>query len=238
MSTKKVTKKATKTTNKEVKKIDNKKKTEVKAVKPSKLVYKEEEQVKGKQEVTPKKNTEGLKNFALVFMACVIFLGGTFIISDRLNNESYSSGAKTTTTDNSDEESSTTSNPLLEDGEVITDEEKADLVEINWDQYMDMYKGTEKTVVFLGSDTCGWCTYQKPILQKVMKKYGIVVPYYDVSTMTDDQYNELVEQNSALKGFGTPTFITVSNSKITTVESGARGTTELIELLTQEGIIK
>ena len=190
-----------------------------------------------------KGNKDAIKNIIIIVLSIVVFIGLMFILSEQANNKNYSKGNTSTegstnedttnTDDNSEEE-----NPLLADGEVIKEEEMKSLNKIDWDKYMDYFEGKTKTVIFLGSDTCGWCVYQKPILQHVMYKYNIDVPYYDVSTMTNDQYNEIVKQNSELKGFGTPTFIFVSKGKITKVAPGAKSTADLVKLLTDESIIK
>ncbi|MDD3241960.1 MAG: thioredoxin family protein [Bacilli bacterium] len=199
-----------------------------------------EEPKKEEKKPSKTKNIDNIKNIAIIVLSIVVFVGLMFILSEQANNKSYGKGNTNTedTTNNSSDDSSEDKNPLLADGEVIKEEEMKALTKIDWDKYMDYFEGKTKTIIFLGSDTCGWCVYQKPILQHVMFKYNIDVPYYDVSTMTNDQYTEIVKQNSELKGFGTPTFIFVSKGKITKVSPGAKSTADLVKLLKEESIIK
>lgn len=179
-----------------------------------------------------KKNIESLKTGAIIFLSIVVVIGIIYIVSDKVGNHEYS---KTQSQGQSQGESS---NPLLEDGEEIPDDEQAELTSMDVDGLKKAISNKSKAFVFLGSEYCGWCNYQKPILRYLVYKYNVQINYLNVGELTEDEYNTLASLHESLESFGTPTFLVVENGKITVVDSGARGTKAMVALLTDNGFIK
>lgn len=192
--------------------------------------------IEKKENIEKSNKTDNIKNIALIVMAIIIVIGGLFFVSEVVSKDKTTTEKKDNTVV---DESSLKDNPLLEDGQVLDTNKMKNIHTITWDEYMDLYNGDKKTVIFIGSATCSWCSYQKPILQDVLYMYPeIDVPYLDLTTVTDDNYSTLLDQTEKPNGIGTPSFVTVSNKKVSSFESGARGRSDLVELLESNGIIK
>lgn len=130
-------------------------------------------------------------------------------------------------------------NPLLEDGQVLNEEEIAEIPEITYEEFKKLLKKKTTTVVMLGYDECYWCQEQKPILGNVMFEKKIEnVKYLNINKLEEKQYDELVGLHKDLESLGTPTFISIKSKKVKKVSPNAKTKTQLIEMFTDMGIIK
>lgn len=175
-----------------------------------------------------KKNIEDLKTGAIIVLGIIVILGIIYMISNNTGNNNY----KYSTTSSSE---STSSNPLLEDGEEISEEEQSDFYTITYSELEKALANNERKFIFIGSESCSWCTYQKPILRYLVYKYNAQIYYLNLSEISSEDYNSLTKLHDDLASFGTPTYIIIENGKVTTVDSGARGTQEMLSLLTTNG---
>lgn len=178
-----------------------------------------------------KKDIESLKTGAIIFLSIVVVIGIIYIVSDKVGNHEYSKGQQ-------QQQQQEKENPLLEDGEEIKESEQADLTDMDIAGLKKAVSNKDKKFVFLGSEYCGWCNYQKPILKYLVYKYDVEINYLNVGEMNEDGQAYLASLHDDLASFGTPTFIVVENGKVTYVDSGARGTKPMISLLTEQGFIK
>ncbi len=183
-----------------------------------------------------KVNQDKAKNIAIVVLGVIVFLFAGYFVSentgDRSNDKTPVDAASGGTTDE------TASNPLLESGEVLPEGETREIPSITYSEMKEAMENNEKRIIFLGSATCGWCNYQRPILEYVLYQYPDVNVYYlDVNALTNDEYSDLTSLHESLAGFGTPTFIVFENGEVTSVDQGARGISGLISLLTEYGFI-
>lgn len=178
-----------------------------------------------------KESIEQLKTGIIIFLSLVVIVGLVYVISDKVSNHEYN---KTTSQPGQVENE----NPLLEPGEEISDDEKAPLASMDVQGLKKAISNKQHKFVFLGSEYCGWCNYQKPILQYLVYKYDVEINYLNVGEMTEDEYNTLASLHEDLASFGTPTFLVVDGGKITVVDSGARGTKAMETLLKDNGFIK
>ena len=182
-----------------------------------------------------KVNQDKAKNIALVVLGVIVFLFAGQFVSENMGDRSND---KAPVANTNTESSSTSSKPLLEDGEVLPEDETREIPSITYSEMMEAMENNEKRIIFLGSATCGWCNYQRPILEYVLYQYPDVNVYYlDVNSLSNDEYNELTSLHDSLAGFGTPTFIVFENGEVTSVDEGARGTSGIISMLTQYGFI-
>lgn len=182
-----------------------------------------------------KVNQDKAKNIALVVLGVIVFLFAGYFVSENTGDRSNDKAPVDTTSGGA---SDTSSNPLLEDGEVLPEEETREIPSITYSEMMEAMENNEKRIIFLGSSTCGWCNYQRPILEYVLYQYPDVNVYYlDVNVLTNDEYSELSSLHESLSGFGTPTFIVFENGEVTSVDEGARGTSGIISMLTGYGFI-
>ena len=183
-----------------------------------------------------KKEIEKLKTGIIIVFGIIIVIGLIFILSNNTGNTTYQ-GGEGSNNNTSTDSSSTDENPLLEEGEVITDSDMGELTEIGYSELETFIKKKEKQMVFLGSEYCGWCIYQKPILRKIVKDYNIEINYLNLGNISSDDSQKLANLHSDLAEFGTPCFIVVENGKVTVVDQGARGTSGMVSFLKTNGFI-
>ena len=54
----------------------------------------------------------------------------------------------------------------------VQDSEKGEFVQIDINQYMEKYNGSEKQIVLIARPTCGYCQIAEPIIQSLIYKYN------------------------------------------------------------------
>ncbi|MDE5587121.1 MAG: hypothetical protein K2I72_01965, partial [Bacilli bacterium] len=106
-----------------------------------------------------KDQKEKLKTGAIVVLGIVVFLGIIYFVSEHTGDRSKDKAAVNT-------------NPLLEQGEVLKEEEQKDLVATSMTDLRGLLENQETRLVMLGTETCYWCIQQKPILKSVAYKYN------------------------------------------------------------------
>lgn len=182
---------------------------------------------------------EKIKTGIIIVLGIIIVVGLIYIISDKTGNNvyNYNYNGNSDSNGNNQNQGENTTNPLLEDGEEIADDEQGELTSINYKELKSALNKGEKKFVFLGSEYCGWCLYQKPILKYIVYKYDVQINYLNVAEMTQDEADDMATLHDSLASFGTPTFIVIENKKVTVVDSGARGTKQMIQLLDENGFI-
>lgn len=182
-----------------------------------------------------KVNQDKAKNIALVVLGVIVFLFAGYFVSENTGDRSND---KAPVANTNMETSGSSTNPLLAEGEVLPEEEAREIPSITYSEMKEAMENNEKRIIFLGSATCGWCNYQRPILEYVLYQYPDVNVYYlDVNTLTNDEYSDLSSLHDSLAGFGTPTFVVFENGEVTSVDEGARGTSGIISMLTGYGFI-
>lgn len=180
-----------------------------------------------------KKQIENLKTGVIIVFGIIIVIGIIFIISNNTGNNSYSCICD----NDSQAESSDDVNPLLEEGEEIKEEDMGELTDISYTDLETMIKNHDKKIVMLGTEYCGWCLYQKPVLRKIVKDYDVEINYLNLGNLSSEESSKLSNLHEDLASFGTPTFIVLEEGEVTVVDSGARGTSAMIEFLKTNGFM-
>ena len=87
---------------------------------------------------------------------------------------------------------------------------------IDADKFIDLYKGEDKSLIYLGRSTCGYCIKFLPYLQKAQKEYGYKTYYLDITTVNDKNTEKIQELDEFLKdNYGyTPMVLVVKDGKI------------------------
>lgn len=188
-----------------------------------------------------KKQIENLKTGVIIVFGIIIVIGLIFIVSNNTGNNTYTSssnnGNNSNNSSSSQSGSSDEENPLLEEGEEITEEDMAELTDISYTDLESMIKNHDKKIVMLGTEQCGWCLYQKPVLRKIVKDYDVEINYLNLGNLSSEESSKLSDLHEDLASFGTPTFIVVEDGEVTVVDSGARGTSAMVEFLKTNGFI-
>jgi predicted bacteriocin transport accessory protein len=102
------------------------------------------------------------------------------------------------------------------------------LIELTYDQYVDMMESGERFAFIVESATCSHCQNFMPIVKKFVNKNEVYVYYIDLTTLSEDDYALLLESNSFFidnaDDWGTPTTIILEGS--TAINSLVGETTE------------
>jgi len=90
------------------------------------------------------------------------------------------------------------------------------LHEMTYDQYETMVNNGDTFIVVIESANCGYCTMYMPILEDVAKEKNIPLYYIDISTLDNDDLNELSTKNDYLKKnkWGTPTTLFMLGDRV------------------------
>ena len=184
-----------------------------------------------------KKQIEKLKTGVIIVFGIVIVIGLIFIVSNNTGDNKYQGDSSSSSSSSTNQSSSEGENPLLEEGEVINDSDMGELTDISYSDLETMISKKERQIVFLGSEYCGWCVYQKPILRKIVKDYNVQINYLNLGNVSEEDANKLYGLHDDLASFGTPCFIVLENGKVTVVDQGARGTNAMVEFLKTNGFI-
>lgn len=169
------------------------------------------------------------KRVLLILLGIVVFIVACFVLSEVAVD--HSNDKKLVYQD--------PSNPLLAEGQVLDEEKMKDYETIGFDTFLSYLKEKKTALVFVGSEGCGWCTYQKPLLKAVAYDYDLDVKYLDISTLTSEQRDQFNELHDDLKeDYGTPMFFAVRDGKVDQISHGANSTEQLIETFKDQGFIE
>lgn len=175
-----------------------------------------------------KKNDETLKTIGVILGIILAFVLLFFVSENTGNRELDKKPTQQEET-----------NPLLEEGQVLNEEEIAEIPEITYKEFKSLLKKKTTTVVMLGYDECYWCQEQEPILGNVIYEKKIdSVKYLNINKLEKDEYDELIALHEDLEDLGTPTFISIKSKKVKKVSPNAKTKTQLIEMFTEMGILK
>ena len=97
-----------------------------------------------------------------------------------------------------------------------TEYDVSKFTEINYEEFIDKYNGSEQSLIYIGRSTCIHCINFVPVLNEAQNKYGYITYYLDISKITEDEYNDIKNLESFLdENFGlTPMVIVVKDNKI------------------------
>ena len=97
--------------------------------------------------------------------------------------------------------------------------------EITVDDLVNLYNGEEKSLIYIGRPTCGYCVAFLPSLQQAQKDFGYQTYYYDIDKVTDEAYATITGLNDFMaNNFGyTPMVIVVQNGQILSADGSGEG---------------
>ena len=90
---------------------------------------------------------------------------------------------------------------------------------VDMDGLLKLFDSKETQVVYLGRETCGYCVKFLPTLQQAQSDYGYTTNYLDITTVSEDDVNKLLEKDND-EGFlkenygATPMVILVRDGKM------------------------
>lgn len=111
---------------------------------------------------------------------------------------------------------------------------------INVEEFKNLVNSDNKSVVVLGQTGCIYCTYAKPILNKIAKEKNITINYLEVDLIfNENDYKEFTEilGDLGIESFGTPRIMVVQNKKELDTIKGYTSEENYINLFKKYGFI-
>lgn len=112
-------------------------------------------------------------------------------------------------------------------------------ITISLDEYKEVIKKKGYHFMFIGSEQCGYCTQFKDSIKESLKDNNYKVYYIDISTLTKDEYNELVKTDEYMSQneWGTPLNLLYKDGKRIDELNGYVSADELVEFLKENKVI-
>lgn len=111
---------------------------------------------------------------------------------------------------------------------------------VSLSEYKDLIKAEGYHFMFIGRETCGYCTQFKESIKEAMKDYDFMVYYIDTDTFeSEDDFNSLVATDSYMSEneWGTPLNLLYKDGKRVNVLNGYVDATELVEFLKENKVV-
>ena len=110
---------------------------------------------------------------------------------------------------------------------------------VSLDEYKDIIKEKGYHFMFIGSEQCGYCTQFKGSVEESLKNNDYKVYYIDISTLSEDEYNELVKTDEYMSQneWGTPLNLLYKDGKRIAELNGYVSADELVEFLKENKVI-
>jgi len=120
----------------------------------------------------------------------------------------------------------------------IKEEEKKELLEIKVDEYLELYKESDKQIVLIARPTCSYCQIAEPIIQNIAYENNLDIKYLNTDNFSENDGKNLIESNEYFtEGFGTPTLLVVGEEKIIDVVDGLTDKAHYEEFFEKNGFI-
>ena len=112
-------------------------------------------------------------------------------------------------------------------------------ITVSLDEYKEIIKEKGYHFMFIGSEQCGYCTQFKDSIKESLKDYDYNVYYIDISTLSESEYNELVETDKYMSEneWGTPLNLLYKDGKRVAELNGYVSSDELIKFLEENKVI-
>lgn len=184
-----------------------------------------------------KKIVTGIVVAVGVILVCALCYFASSAVSAKAgDNYSESDNSNSSTTSGSS--ASDMTSRAQEESANVPDDEQKDFNDIDIDEYLDLYDGSEDSIVLFSRPTCGYCQIAEPILHHIAYQYKLTINHVNTDEMSSDDETKLVESDEYFSdGFGTPLLVVVSNGEIVDMVSGLVDTENYVKFFTKHGFI-
>lgn len=202
-----------------------------------KIVKKEEAKTVTKKNKKDSKTVEisvdTIKNVAIIALVLIVIFGFSFMASN--NSKDYAEQPSSSESSNGND----TTAAIEAESKAISDDEQADIEEIDVDRYLKLMDEDEESVIYIARPTCHYCQLQGPIMKNIVYQYPDARIYYlNTDEFKDEDQNKFVNSDDMFsESFGTPTTIVVKGGKIVDSIAGATTGDKLLEMFRNNGII-
>jgi thiol-disulfide isomerase/thioredoxin len=99
-------------------------------------------------------------------------------------------------------------------------------------EFYSAFNGSEKKIVMIGRDNCGWCQLFKPNLEAMAESYNFAFIYVNTNELTSSVLKRLLKDiNVNYDEFGTPLTVVVKEGSVIDSLNGYTDEKELLEFL-------
>ncbi len=100
--------------------------------------------------------------------------------------------------------------------------EDAGFKEVTLDEYLDLIKKDEKSIILVARPTCSYCEAFAPILSEAKDDLGLTINYIDTDKFSSDDWTTFNESLDYLSEneWGTPLTLIVQNGKVVDANNG------------------
>ena len=121
----------------------------------------------------------------------------------------------------------------------IPSNERVKLKSINIDEYLKIYHDDEKSLVFVGSSSCPYCSIARPIIENFAYKYRLTIYYLNTAKFEDDDESKFIKSDDYFEeGFGVPMLLYVGNKKIIDIADGLFDTEHYLEFFKENDLVR
>ncbi len=116
----------------------------------------------------------------------------------------------------------------------------SNLTYVTASKFVDLVKGTERSVIVIGQTTCSHCIAVRPTLSAIASEEKIAVYYIDYNTLSEDDQNLVLNSLDYLKNneWGTPLMLVVENNKLINSLPGETTKANYVNFLKENGVLK
>ena len=176
-----------------------------------------------------KETIEKVKSATIVVLVLIIVFGASYFTSEL---KECDNGGSTTTTTSSTNNSSNDSSDISED-------EQADLNEIDIDEYLDLKEGSDASIIYIARPTCHYCQEMEPIVKNIVYEYGIEVNYLNTDELDDEGQSKLIKSDDYFsEGYGTPLLLVVKDDEIVDIQEGLNDKDTTVNFFKDNGLIE
>ena len=181
-----------------------------------------------------KETVEKVKNTTIVVLVLIIVFGASYFTSELKECDNGGSSTTTSSTDNS------SSNDTTSTSSDIPEDEQGDLNEIDIDEYLDLLKGDEASIIYVARPTCHYCQEMEPIVKNIVYEYGVTVNYLNTDELDDEGQAEFIKSDDYFEekgGYGTPMLIIVKDDEFVDVLEGLTDKDTVVKFFKDNGLI-
>ena len=174
-------------------------------------------------------NIESLKTGTIIVLLLVIVFGASYFTSELQDDGS----SKTSTT-----ATNTASNSGNDSSSDIPEDQQSDLDNIDIDEYLDLKKGDEASIIYIARPTCHYCQEEEPIVKNIVHDYNVTVNYLNTDELDDEGQAKLIKSDDYFsEGYGTPLLLVVKDNKIVDILKGLSTKETIIDYFKEHGFI-
>ena len=116
---------------------------------------------------------------------------------------------------------------------------KGNYIEVTIDEYEKLVKEKGYNIMFIGRETCSWCTQFKDSIKTAMQSEDFIIYYIDTDKLTQDGFKRLYATDEYLtkEEWGTPLTFIYKDGKRVGVIDGYKESDELIDVLKENKVL-